>query len=80
MGHLTKTRLFRSDKYPKIPNGYFMIKIMAEDGSFDPLGWVVARIYAVLTKDRALAVDLKRAVRTAESWAAQRAKWSGDAE
>lgn len=66
MGHLTRTRLFRSDKYPSIPDGYFMVKIMAEDGSFDPLAWVVAKIYAVLTKDRQLAKDLKTAVRTAE--------------
>jgi len=66
MGHLTKTRLFWSDKYPKIPNGYFIVKIMAVDGSFDSLAWVVARIYAVLTKDRALAKDLKTAVREAE--------------
>ncbi|MCH8197441.1 MAG: hypothetical protein IH904_05100 [Proteobacteria bacterium] len=72
MGHLTKNGLFRSDKYPSIPDGYFMVKIMAEDGSFDPLGWVVAKIYAVLTKDRGLAADLKRAVREAEGRAGGR--------
>ncbi len=80
MGHLTKNGLFRSDKYASIPVGYFMVKIMAEDGSFDPLGWVVAKIYAILTEDRDLAKDLKTAVKTAEKRAAHRAKYSGDAE
>ena len=74
MGHLTKKRLFRSDKYPSIPDGYFMVKIMAEDGSFDRLGWVVAKIYAVLTKDRDLAADLKTAVREGESRAGKTAE------
>ncbi len=44
-----------------------MGKILASDGSFDPLAWVVARSYAILTPDKALARDMKNAVRRAEN-------------
>ena len=76
MAHLTKNGLFRSDKYPKIPDGYFMVKIMAEDGSWDRIAWTVAKIYAVLTKDRALAKDLNAAVKMAEKTARRIAETS----